>query len=42
MTVETWLKLALDDADRRGIPEIKPLLEGVAKAMRDLRAADLK
>lgn len=42
MTVEAWLKLALDDADRRGLPEIKPLLEGVAKAMRDLRAADLK
>jgi len=42
MTVETWLKMALEDADRRGIPEIKPLLEGVAKAMRDLRAADLK
>jgi hypothetical protein len=42
MTVETWLKLALEDAERRGIPEIKPLLEGVAKAMRDLRDAGLK
>ena len=42
MTVDTWLKLALEDADRRGLPEIKPLLEGVAKAMRDIRAADLK
>lgn len=42
MTVETWLKMVLEDADKRGIPEIKPLLEGVAKAMRDLRAADLK
>lgn len=42
MTVETWLKLALEDADKRGLPEIKPLLEGVAKAMRDLRAAELK
>jgi hypothetical protein len=41
MTVETWLKLALEDADRRGLPEIKPLLEGVAKAMRDVRAANL-
>lgn len=42
MTVETWLKMVLEDANKRGIPEIKPLLEGVAKAMRDLRAADLK
>jgi hypothetical protein len=42
MTVETWLKIALEDADKRGLPEIKPLLEGLAKAMRDVRAADLK
>jgi hypothetical protein len=42
MTVDTWLKIALEDADRRGLPEIKPLLEGVAKAMRELRAAELK
>ena len=42
MTVDIWLKLALADADRRGLPELKPLLEGVAKAMRDLRTADLK
>jgi hypothetical protein len=42
MTVETWLKMVLEDADKRGIPEIKPLLEAVAKAMRDLRAANLK
>jgi hypothetical protein len=42
MTVETWLAVVLADADKRGLPEIKPLLEGVAKAMRALRDADLK
>jgi hypothetical protein len=40
MTVETWMKIVLDDADRRGLPEIKPLLEAIAKAMREVRAAD--
>jgi hypothetical protein len=42
MTIETWLQIVLADAERRGLPEIKPLLEGVAKAMRDLRDANLK
>jgi hypothetical protein len=39
MTVETWLKFAIEDAERRGLPELKPLLEGVAQALRALRAA---
>ena len=42
MTVESWLKMAIEDAEGRGLPQIKPLLEGVAKAMRDLREANLK
>jgi hypothetical protein len=40
MTVEAWLKTACEDADRRGLPELKPLLEGLARAMAALREAD--
>jgi hypothetical protein len=39
MTVDAWLKSAIEDAERRGLPELKPLLEGIAQAMRALRAA---
>ena len=39
MTVETWLAAAIADADRRGLPELKALLEGLAQATRALRAA---
>ena len=40
MTVEAWLKAASADADARGLPELKPLLEALARAMAALRAAD--
>jgi len=40
MTVERWLEAAVADAQRRGLPELKPLLEALAKAMCALRAAD--
>jgi hypothetical protein len=40
MTSETWLKAALADADTRGLPALKPLLEGLAKLTEQLRAAD--
>jgi hypothetical protein len=40
MTVEDWLKAAVADAERRGIPELKPLLEAIARATQALRAAD--
>ena len=39
MTIEAWLKFATEDAERRGLPELKPLLEGIAQSMRALRAA---
>ena len=39
MTVDDWLKAAIADAERRGLPELKPLLEGLAQSMRALRAA---
>ena len=40
MTTEDWLAWAGADADRRGLPELKPLLAALAGAMRALRAAD--
>lgn len=39
MTVDEWLKAAIADAERRGLPELKPLLEGLAQATRALRDA---
>jgi hypothetical protein len=39
MTIESWLKAAIADAERRGLPELKPLLEGLAKATELLRSA---
>jgi hypothetical protein len=40
MTIDAWLKAACDDAERRGLPELKPLLETLARAMALLRDAD--
>jgi hypothetical protein len=40
MTIEAWLKAACDDAERRGLPELKPLLESLARSMAALREAD--
>jgi len=40
MTIEQWLKAAIADAEQRGLPELTPLLEGLAQATRALRAAD--
>jgi hypothetical protein len=40
MTIDEWLQNALRDADQRELPELRPLLEGLAKATMALRAAD--
>jgi hypothetical protein len=40
MTIESWLQAAIADAERRGLPELKPLLETLARATTALRAAD--
>jgi hypothetical protein len=40
MTVETWLENALRDADRRQLPALRPLLEGLARSTQVLRGAD--
>ena len=40
MTIDTWLKAAIADAERRGLPELIPLLENFAQAIRALRESD--
>jgi hypothetical protein len=40
MTIDQWLQSELADADRRGLPALKPVLEALAKATKALRAAD--
>lgn len=40
MTVDTWLQVAIADAEKRGLPALKPLLEALAKSTKALRAAD--
>jgi hypothetical protein len=40
MTIDAWLQAAIADAERRGLPELKPILETLARATRALRAAD--
>jgi len=38
--VDRWLRAAVEDAERRGLAELKPLLEGLAEATVTLRAAE--
>ena len=38
--VERWLAAAVADAERRGLADLKPLLEGLAQATIALRRAD--
>ena len=40
MTIDAWLQAAIADAERRGLPDLKPILETLAKATAALRAAD--
>jgi hypothetical protein len=40
VTIDAWLQAAVADAERRGIPELKAILETLARATRALRAAD--
>ena len=40
MTVQTWLDAAIHDAEHRGLGELKPLLEALARATSALRAAE--
>jgi hypothetical protein len=40
MTIKTWLDHAVQDAERRGLPGLKPMLEALARSMSALRTAD--
>jgi len=40
MTIGDWLAAAKADAEERGLPELIPMLEGLAQATERLRAAD--
>jgi hypothetical protein len=41
MTIDAWVEAAVADAERRGLPELRPLIEALAQATRALRAANL-
>jgi hypothetical protein len=38
--IDAWLEDALRDATRRQLPALRPLLEGMARSIAELRAAD--
>ena len=40
MTIAEWLAAAKAGAEKRGLPELIPMLEGLAQASERLRAAD--
>jgi hypothetical protein len=40
MTIKLWLEHAIHDAERRGLPGLKPLLEALARSTAALRMAD--
>ncbi len=40
MTIAEWLAQAKADAERQGLPELLPMLDGLAQATERLRAAD--
>lgn len=39
MTVKDWLESAIHDAERRGLPGLRPLLEALARSTDALRRA---
>ena len=40
MTIKSWLDTAIQDAERRGLTALRPLLEALASATASLRTAD--
>jgi hypothetical protein len=40
VTIKAWLDNAVQDAERRGLPALRPLLESLAQAASALRTAD--
>jgi hypothetical protein len=42
MTVHSWLAAAIADAERRGLAELKPLLETLARSTEALRETEAR
>lgn len=40
MTIRTWLDNAIQDAERRGLAVLRPMLETLARSTSALRTAD--
>lgn len=40
MTIKAWLETAIQDADRRGLTALRPILEAIARSTSALRTAD--
>jgi hypothetical protein len=40
MTIKTWLDTAIQDAERRNLSALRPLLEALARSTSALRSAD--
>ena len=40
MTIKAWLEAAVHDAERRGLAELKPMLEMLARSTSGLRTAE--
>ncbi len=40
MNLDDWLKAAREDAERRGLTDLRPLLDTLVQATRALRRAD--
>ena len=40
VTIKTWLEAAIQDAERRNLPALRPMLETLARATSALRSAD--
>jgi hypothetical protein len=40
MTLDEWFALATTDAERRSLPDLKPVLKGLHSAAAALRAAE--
>ena len=40
VTIKTWLETSTQDADRRNLPGLRPLLETLARSTSALRSAD--
>jgi hypothetical protein len=40
MSIDKWLRAAIADAEERGLPQLRPLLESLARSTMTLRKAD--